>query len=198
MSSNMSAIRQTIIPKSDQLNADQLFGVSVTIKVTRVEVNLRVDQPVIIHYEGEDGRPYKPCKTMRRVLVFGWGEDVANWAGRSLTLYNQHDVKFGGQEVGGVRISHMSHIDEDICVKMTATRGKKEPITIKRLRISTTDSMRLLSEAASLGMIALRKAWESIGDDQRMKIDPSGCPSKYKDIAQKVDDDAVKNDSVAP
>lgn len=130
---DVTNLRPTIIPKSDQLNADQLVGGPLTVTITEVRVTASDDQPVIIHYEGENGRPFKPCKTMRKVLIFAWGEDGTQWAGRSMTLYHDASVRFGGHEVGGIRISHLSDIDKDIQVSLTATKGKKALHTIRPL-----------------------------------------------------------------
>lgn len=127
-------LRPTIVPKSDQLNAEQLLSGPMTIRVSGVTVTSNAEQPVTIHYEGDDGRPYKPCKTMRKVLILAWGHDGSAWAGRSMTLFNDPAVKFGGQSVGGIRISHVSHIERDIAVALTATKGKKTLHTIKALK----------------------------------------------------------------
>src|SRR3546814_10205634 len=83
MSNNVRDLRDTIVPKSDQLNAEQLLGGPITITVTDVKRGGGEEQPVVIHYEGEGGRPYKPCKSMRKVLVFAWGSDGGAWIGRS-------------------------------------------------------------------------------------------------------------------
>lgn len=65
----MTDLSQTIAPKSDQLNADDLIGRTMTIKITRVSRMSEPDQPVAIYFEGDSGKPYKPCKSMRRLLV---------------------------------------------------------------------------------------------------------------------------------
>ena len=70
-----SDLRWTIVPKSDQLNAEQLLGGPITITVTGVEVHDSAEQPISIRYDNDDGRPYKPAKTMRKVLIFAWGAD---------------------------------------------------------------------------------------------------------------------------
>ncbi len=127
-------LRPTIVPKSDQLNAEQLLTGPMTVTVTGVTVSNNAEQPVTIHYEGDDGRPYKPCKTMRKVLILAWGHDGSEWTGKSMTLFNDPAVKFGGQSVGGIRISHVSHIERDIAVSLTATKGKKTLHTIKALK----------------------------------------------------------------
>jgi len=133
-------LRPTIVPKSDQLNAEQLLSEPMTIRVTGVTVTNSAEQPVTIHYEGDDGRPYKPCKTMRKVLILAWGHDGSEWAGKSMTLFNDPAVKFGGQSVGGIRISHVSHIERNIAVALTATKGKKTLHTIKALKVAKEPS----------------------------------------------------------
>jgi len=130
---DITDLRSTIVPKSDQLNAEQLLGGPMTITVTEVRTGSGEDQPVSIHYENDNGRPFKPCKTMRKVLILAWGHDARRWAGQSMTLFNDASVKFGGMDVGGIRISHLTGIAKDIHVSLTATKGKKAPHAIKRL-----------------------------------------------------------------
>jgi hypothetical protein len=190
MSNDVSNLNDTIIPKSDQLNADQLIGGPVTITVTSVRRGSGDDQPVVVHYENEGGRPYKPCLTMRKVLIFAWGEDGSQWAGRMLTLYNKRDVKWGGVEVGGIRISHMSHVQSDIKLSLAVTRGKKEPIIIKRLDASDplVAARAKLDTAARSGMEALKAAWGSLPAPQKIAIGgQDGCPAALKAIAAAVD-----------
>ena len=55
----MTDLAPTIVPKSDQLNSDDLIGRNLTIKVTQVSI-LAGDQPVAVHYEGDEGKPYTP------------------------------------------------------------------------------------------------------------------------------------------
>ena len=132
MSEEMN-LRDTIVPKSDQMNADDLIGTSRIIRVTDVRRGSK-DQPVAIHYDGDDGRPFKPCKSMRRVLIYTWGENGKEWIGRSMALYCDPSVKFGGVMVGGIRISHVSHIDTVQKMQLTATRGKRAPFVIEPLK----------------------------------------------------------------
>lgn len=124
---------QTIAPKSDQLNADDLIGQTMTIRVTDVRFKAGDEQPVAIHFDGDNGKPYKVCKSMRRVLVQVWGPDAKQYVGRSMTLYRDPDVMFGGQKVGGIRISHMSHIEAPVTMALTATRASRKPFTVKPL-----------------------------------------------------------------
>jgi hypothetical protein len=131
--SDISNLRPTIIPKSDQLNADQLLNAELPITVTSVSLSASLDQPVSIHYAGENGRPFKPCKTMRKALIALWGEDGNAWIGRSMLLYCEPTVKWAGEEVGGIRIKAVSHIDCDKMLSLTETRGKKAKIKIMKM-----------------------------------------------------------------
>lgn len=129
----------TIIPKSDQLNFDDFIaGQSKTIKITNVSISAK-EQPVALNYEGDNGKPFKPCKSMCRVLVHVWGPDAKLYVGRSLTLYGDAKVKFGGAEVGGIRISHMSDISSSITMALTATRANRKPFTVHPLKQVTFD-----------------------------------------------------------
>ena len=131
-------LRPTIIPKSDQLNSDQLLSGSRVIRITSVDISSAGEQPVIVHYDGEGGRPWKPCKTMRKVMIAAWGHDGTRWAGNSVELYTDPSVLFGGEEVGGIRIRRMSGIQKRLRVSLTATRGKKALYEIDPLPIAET------------------------------------------------------------
>src|SRR5574337_263090 len=103
----MIDLRPTIEPKSDQLNADDLIAGPRTIRVRDVKA-VKEDQPILIFFDGDNEKPYKPCKGMRRVLVKAWGADGHKYIGKSMTLFCDPDVTFGGAKVGGIRISHVS------------------------------------------------------------------------------------------
>lgn len=123
----------TIVPKSDQLNADDLLVGPITVTVTGVRRGDK-EQPVSVDLSGQ--RPYKPCKSMRRVLITAWGDDGRAWVGRSMTLYCDPNVMFGGVKVGGIRISHLSHIEGVLNLNLTATRGKKTPFVVRPLAVA--------------------------------------------------------------
>ena len=131
----------TIAPKSDQLNADDLIVGPRTITLTAVKARASTgqgDQPIALHFEGDANKPYLPCKSMRRVLVQCWGRDGAAYVGRSLTLYRDETVAFGGATVGGIRISHMSHIDRAVTMSLTASKASRKPFTVKPLATTAT------------------------------------------------------------
>lgn len=128
----MTDIHETTLANSKQLTADDLRGITRTIKITGVSV-IKGDQPVVINYEGENGKPYMPCKSMRRVLKNIWGSDGTKYIGKSLTIYCDDKVMFGGMEVGGIRISHASDIDREVILTLTSARASKKPYKVKPL-----------------------------------------------------------------
>ena len=164
---DISNLRDTIVPKSDQLNAEQLLGGPIAITVTNVRRGSTEEQPVIIDHDQDPDRPYKPCKTMRKVIIALWGDDGRAWVGRSMVLFNDPEVKFGGVKVGGIRISHMTHIERDTTLQLTATKGKKAAHLVKRLTLAPTgdaveQARAALKTAADNGMDALKAAWTAL------------------------------------
>lgn len=129
----MNDMSGVITPKSDQINADDLIAGPRTILVREVDIRPGTEQPVSIFYEGDTGKPWRPCKSMSRVLVAAWGPDAKQYTGRSITLYRDPSVKWGGLEVGGIRISHLSHIEREMVMALTATKGKRSPYTVRVL-----------------------------------------------------------------
>lgn len=110
--------------KSDQLNSDDLLAGPRTITITKV-TGQDGDQPISIYYEGDNGKPFKPCKTIRRVLLGVWGRYANEYVGRSMTIYRDDEVSFGGLAVGGIRISHMSNLDKETIIVVNKSKGKK-------------------------------------------------------------------------
>lgn len=126
-------ISRTLEARSDQVNADDLLAGPRTITITDITKGTP-EQPVnIVTQEYGPGKVYKPSKSMRRVLATCWGTDAAQWIGRKLTIYRDPDITFGREKVGGIRISHLSHIDQRIDVPLTVSRGKRANFTVQPL-----------------------------------------------------------------
>ena len=145
-------MRSVIVPKSDQINADDLQAGPMTITITDVRISVGSEQPVSISFEGSK-KVYRPCKSMCRVMVKAWGSNVAAYKGNTLTLYCDPSVKWGAMEVGGIRISHMSHISGPMRMALTATKGRKSDYTVLPLELSVspqTESRRLYKEYVAL------------------------------------------------
>jgi hypothetical protein len=128
----MNDMTPVITPRSDQISADDFIAGPKTFTIERVSIMPGTEQPVQITLVGED-RVWKPCKSVSRCLVAAWGPDANVYLGRSVTLYRDPKVKWGGMEVGGIRISHMSNIERDMLLQLTATKGKRTPHVVKPL-----------------------------------------------------------------
>ena len=127
-------LTQTIIAKSDQLNADDLIAGPQTFTVTDVRMG-DSEQPVcIVLAEWPANRPFKPSKTVLRILVHAWGKESDDWPkGARMTLFRDADVKWAGQAIGGIRVSHLSHIDGKLKVALQESKGKKVLYTVEPL-----------------------------------------------------------------
>jgi hypothetical protein len=127
------SLRDTIAPKSDQLNYDDLIAGAIRVRVTGMSKGTP-DQPVVVKIvnamTGKAMRDYKPCKSMRRVLIAAWGDHGKDWIGKEALLVGDASVRFGGAEVGGIRISHVSGISEPMRLMLTTTRSKRTAFTV--------------------------------------------------------------------
>lgn len=120
-------------PRSDQLNADDLIAGPQQVTITEVRKG-NDEQPVeIVTAEFGPRRPYKPGKSMIRVLIAAWGSQASEYKGRRLMLYRDPSITFGKDAVGGIRISAMSHIPQRLTLALTVTRGRRAPYTVDPL-----------------------------------------------------------------
>lgn len=169
----METIDMALEPKSDQLNADDLIAGPATFTIEKVSRG-SVEQPVDIHLTERPGRPWRPSKSMRRVLVNAWGPDTSLYAGHRVTLYRDPSVRFGKDEVGGVKVSHLSHITKRTTVSLTVTRGKRAPHSVDPLPVATPnaaaeptpDDVAGCTDRESLG-----KMWRESGPTMRRVIE---------------------------
>jgi hypothetical protein len=159
--------------KSDQLNADDLLGGPIIIEITKVtNLGKGKEQPLVIGYKGDDGKPWKPCKSMGRVMSQAWETtDGSKWIGRRVKLFRDPNVTFGAQKPGGIRISHLSHINETIELSITRTKGKKANYSVEPLvgqhQPKQADNPEELKKAGKIeavkGIAALKAWWKVIG-----------------------------------
>jgi len=167
-------LRGTITPKSDQLNFEDVQSSSITAVIKSVRAG-NSEQPVFIDLEGYEGRPYKPSKSMRRVLIGGWGSDGHSWVGKSLTLVGDPNVKFGGVAVGGIKVYAMSDIEADFSLMLTTSRGKRSEHRVKKL--SPDPLTWFAANAGQMNIAKLQTAYERTknalngNEDQLKKLD---------------------------
>ena len=146
-------ISETTAPRSDQQNFDDYIGGPKTVVISEVKQGT-TEQPVEIHLVEFPGRPFKPSKSMRRVLVAAWGADSTAYVGRAMTLYGDPTVKFGGSVVGGIRIGQLSHIDKPLTVSLTTTRGKRAPFKVEPLAVPAPAADKTTGEAIPEDVLA--------------------------------------------
>lgn len=172
------SVLKSIQAKSDQLNAVDLVGGPVDVVIESVNQGSE-DQPWIIKIKG-NYQPYKPGLSMRRVLVACWGTKVASYVGRSMRLFCDPSVKWAGEEAGGIRISHLTHIEKAVTVMLNVSRGKKKPWTVHPLELDTEtrvlaciDALDKCKSKASIDKVLGKasKLLEVCNEDQKNRID---------------------------
>src|SRR5699024_6385645 len=125
-------LTDSIASKSDQMDYRDFLGGDPTVAVPEVRRGPSPEQPVEIAV-AEFDRPWRPAKSMRRVLVAAWGPDSTNYIGRRILLFGDPTVKWAGTAVGGIRIKAMDGLDKPLTVSLTLTRGKRAPFTVQPL-----------------------------------------------------------------
>lgn len=131
-------ISETLAPNSDQLDAVDLLGGPPRI-FTITEVSRgNAEQPVNVHL-AEFPRVWRPGKTMRRVLAHCWSTNAKTWVGKRVELYCDTNVMFGGEKVGGTRISRLSHIDKPMSVPVIVKKGRSAGYKVEPLPDAPTE-----------------------------------------------------------
>ena len=125
-------LAKSIEPNSAQVNAEDFLTGPRTVTITNVEEGSS-EQPVFIHLQEFPNRTYRPSKSMRRVIVAAWGSESSAYTGRQLVLFCNPDITFGKDKVGGIQLSHLSHLDKPLTVNLTATRGRRKQFTVEPL-----------------------------------------------------------------
>lgn len=162
-------LTESIAPKSDQLNAEDLLTGPRTFTIESVTPG-SAEQPVDIHLVEAPGRAYRPSKTMRRIMVIAWGKETGVYAGYRLTLYRDPSVKFGGSAVGGIKISHLSHIDKRLTVSLTETRGKRAPHTVEPLPDAPAPVETSADDVAACTDVDVLRSWWQVASGERRAL----------------------------
>lgn len=159
-------VTPTLEPKSDQLNADDFVASPATVTITGVSKGTN-DQPLNVHL-AEFPRPWKPAKSVRRILAAAWGTHTSGWIGQRATLYRDPHVLWAGEEVGGIRVSALSGIDKPLSVQLTVKRGKRAKVTIKPLPDAPKPPS--ANQVAQCTDVEQLKAWWHISDPQTRQL----------------------------
>lgn len=193
----MSKLSQAAEAKSDQLNAIDLIAGPITVTVTKVKIkdDPRAQQPVSIWFTGDNGRPWKPSTTMIRILIMKWGDDETKFVGKHVTLFREPTTTYGGKEVGGVEMSHMSHMENDDRFLLSTGRGKTRQFKIEHLKAKSQEEIEAeklnfanawLSQSklkiSELETVELIEKWKNDNKDRIAAV------AKYNDLSCELDD----------
>lgn len=126
-------ISDTLIPNSDQLDAEDLAASGPRIFTIERVSKGNAEQPINVYF-AEFPRPWRPGRNMRRVLAHCWGKDASQWVGKRVELYCDTDVYFGKERVGGTRIRSLSHINGPVNAPVIIGRGKRGTWPVKPLK----------------------------------------------------------------
>lgn len=145
----------TAEPRSDQLNAEDLISGPRTYTIADVRPGT-AEQKYDIALTELEGRVWRPPLTVLRIMLAAWGDKAADWTGQRVTLYRDPSITFGKDQVGGIRISHMTGLpnDQPLEVQLTATRGRRKPHRVEPLKAEPALSDRINKAVA---------AFESVG-----------------------------------
>ena len=104
-------------------------------------------------------------------MIATWGDKGSDWVGQRVTLYNDPSVKFGGVEVGGIRISHISGIEQPTKFNLTTTRGKRGAYHVEPIQIAAYPSKEFAANFPK---------WKKVVKEGKYTIDQiiQGCSKK--------------------
>ena len=167
-------ITDALAPASDQLDAVELVDPRTFTIDTGSRLGKREGKTVAeIRLVGFD-RVWRPSKGMLDVLAACWGTNGEKWTGHRVTVYNDRSVTFGKERTGGVRISHLSHIDEarDVTIRANGAGRTQlwhiEPLSESQVKVETEPTADQV--AACTDPAELRVMWHAAGPERRTQI----------------------------
>lgn len=153
-------MKRTVRKNTDQLNyEDFLGGVTRVVKITGVSDG-RKEAQYDFSIEGDD-RYWRPPATVLKLIILAYGDDDDNWIGKYAQLFGDPDVKMKGQKVGGIRISHLSHLKDDkpLEASLTVTRGQSAVFTVQPIT------------AQQVQILDLKAEWKAATPERRAEIE---------------------------
>lgn len=155
----------TAPPRSDQWNADDFVGSARTFTIAGVKEGTAEQKYDIELVEGE-GRVWRPPVTVLRLLIAAWGDEASTWVGRQVRLFCDPSIRFGPDQVGGIRVSHMSDLPSGkrFTANVTEARGRRKPHSVESL--PTAEQV-----AASTSTDELGAMWKVSGPEMRARIE---------------------------
>jgi hypothetical protein len=168
-------ITDALAPTSDQLDAVELVNPRTFTIDTGSALGKREGKTVAEIRLVDFPRVWRPSKGMLDVLAACWTTDAKQWVGHRVTVYNDPDVMFGRDKTGGVRISHLSHIDKARSVTIRASgAGKKQSWHVEPLPDTTPARPPVEPTAEDVATCTdpavLRGMWKTSGPERRAQI----------------------------
>ena len=167
MKATLDDISSTTNVKSDQLNNVDLLSGPIVVQILDAKITLDEKQPVALVIP--DRQDWKPCKNMRRILMFAWTKSAKNWIGKSVRLYRDPLVTYGSDTTGGIRIEALSDIAKPFEITLQERRGKN--ITYKIGKLDTPagtkseppkqDPKPDATSVTTEGFKAMKAAWQA-------------------------------------
>lgn len=119
---NISKLRQS---NSAQINADDIVSAPIDVTITAAEEGTN-EQPLFLHVAELPDKTYRPSLTMIKLIGANWGDETDDWLHKRLRLFRNPKIRFGREEVGGIEVSHMSHIDGPVEVSLLVKKGQRK------------------------------------------------------------------------
>jgi hypothetical protein len=123
---------------------------------------------------------------MRRVLVHVWGRDGGAYVGRSMTLFRDEAVVFGGAAVGGIRISHMSELARPVTLSLTASKASRKPYIVQPLVVATAPVKQKKEATAEEKRAKASATLDTILADILAAEDINACAAKHADMVARI------------
>ena len=119
--------------KSDQMNAADITGSSITVMIKKVVQTGKSDQPLDV-YISDRPLPWRPSKGMIRMLIGCFTKHSINWVGQMIELYEDPTVTWAGKAAGGIRFSAASHGDsKPKTFRIPTSRSKKVSLSVANI-----------------------------------------------------------------
>lgn len=174
-------ITAALAPKSDQLDAIELVEPRTFTVDTGSRVGQRDGRAVVEIRLVDLDRVWRPSKGMLDVIAACWGLDSSKWVGHRVTLYNDREVKFGPDKVGGTRISHISEIDgpRNLQIRGAGSSGRKQMWHVEPLPAIVQRDWAAETALAGNDVDTLKALWtaaknQGAGADVLVRIEAAG------------------------
>lgn len=126
-------VSAALVAKSDQLNAADLTGGPIVVRIESIRRSTGQADMEKQPYElviTAPWKPWRPCKTMLRLLAALWGTNGAKWTGHTIRLHRDPDVTFGKDEVGGIRMDG-ADVAKATTITLPVRRGQVKRYTVE-------------------------------------------------------------------